>query len=55
MTPKELISLMLERSLTDEFMNDMSKRIQEENEQYQAYELEQRKLWHKHKHDTYDL
>ena len=55
MTAEELLKLMLERAITPEYIAELKKRIQEENERYEAWEREQRRLWHKHKHDTYDL
>ena len=55
MTKEELIKLMLERASTTEYIAGLKKRIQEDNERYEAYEREQRRLWHKYKDYSYDI
>ena len=55
MTKEELIKHLLEYNLTDEFMEAMSKRIQGDNDRWEAEALEQRRLWHKYKDYSYDI
>lgn len=51
----ELIAHMRAQALTPEYMEDLRKRIEEENERYEEYEREQRRLWHLTKDIPYDI
>ena len=51
----KLIAQMLEKASTPEYIAGLKKRIQEDNERYEAYEREQRRLWHKYKDYSYDI
>jgi len=56
-TKEELIAILL-KQLEDpvrmaEILKEMQEHLSEIDEREEAYRIEQRRLWDKHKHDTY--
>ena len=52
---KKLLDELIVATRTEEFARELEARIREENERYEAWELEQRRLWHKYKDYSYDI
>ncbi len=55
MTKEELLKILIEATCTPEFRAEVAARIEAENKRHEDWERQQRVLWNKHKHDTYDI